>query len=268
MISLKRNSKGELVDAKGLRSRESSIYSPNQTEDFKISRSKFTDFLLCKKCFYLDRVKGLASPGMPGWSLNETTDILLKKEFDKCREEKVPHRIMKEYKLDHVVPFQHEEMDNWRNSLHHGLKVRFKDTNIILQGGIDDLWHDTKEDKLIVVDYKSQASFKKVSTEAYLQGIYHQGYKIQLDFYAYLLKEMGFQVLDTSYFYVCNADRAALDFGGIMRFEETLVPYQWNCDWIESDVEGMISTLNSPKIPESNPSCENCAYSRERLKQL
>ena len=53
-----------------------------------------------------------------------------------------------------------------------------------------------------------------------------------------------------------------------MRFEETLVPYQWNCDWIESDVEGMISTLNSPKFPESNPSCENCAYSRERLKQL
>ena len=266
MISLKRNSKGELVDAKGLRSRESSIYSPNQTEDFKISRSKFTDFLLCKKCFYLDRVKGLVSPGMPGWSLNETTDILLKKEFDKCREDKVPHRIMKEYKLDHVVPFQHEEMDNWRNSLHHGLKVRFKDSNIILQGGIDDLWHDTKEDKLIVVDYKSQASFKKVSTEEYLQGIYHQGYKIQLDFYAYLLQEMGFQVLGTSYFYVCNADRTALDFGGIMRFEETLVPYQWNCDWIESDVEGMISTLNSPKIPESNPSCENCAHSRERFK--
>ena len=267
MINLKRNSKGELVDAKGLRSRESSIYSPNQTEDFKISRSKFTDFLLCKKCFYLDRVKGLASPGMPGWSLNETTDILLKKEFDKCREEKVPHRIMKEYKLDHVVPFQHEEMDNWRNSLHHGLKVKFKDSNIILQGGIDDLWQDTKEDKLILVDYKSQASLKKVFTEEYLQGIYHQGYKIQMDFYAYLLQEMGFQVLDTSYFYVCNADRAAPDFGGVMRFEETLVPYQWNSNWIESEVEGMISTLNSTKTPESNTSCENCAYARERSKQ-
>ena len=153
---------------------------------------------------------------MPGWSLNETTDILLKKEFDKCREEKVPHRIMKEYRLNHVVPFQHEEMDNWRNSLHHGLKVRFKDSNIILQGGIDDLWHDTKEDKLIVVDYKSQASLKKVTTEGYLQGIYHQGYKIQLDFYAYLLQEMGFQVLDTSYFYVCNGEKNYENFRNIL----------------------------------------------------
>ena len=93
MISLKRNNKGELVPATGLRNRESSIYSPNQTEQFKISRSKFNDFLTCKRCFYLDRVKGLISPSMPGWTLNETTDILLKKEFDVCREMQTPHPI-------------------------------------------------------------------------------------------------------------------------------------------------------------------------------
>ena len=59
MIDLKRNSKKELVPAIGMRSRTSSIYTPHQTEDFKISRSKFSDFLTCPKCFYLDRVKGL-----------------------------------------------------------------------------------------------------------------------------------------------------------------------------------------------------------------
>ena len=41
MISLKRNSKGVLVRANGLRSRESSVYVPKQTEPFRISRSKF-----------------------------------------------------------------------------------------------------------------------------------------------------------------------------------------------------------------------------------
>ena len=60
-------------------------------EDFKISRGKFSDFLTCKKCFYMDRVIGLDAPGTPGWTLNETTDSL-KKEFDECRE-LCPHRL-------------------------------------------------------------------------------------------------------------------------------------------------------------------------------
>jgi len=88
MISLKRNSKGELVDAKGLRSRESSIYSPNQTEDFKISRSRFEDFKKCPRCFYLRLVTGFQEPGIPQFKLNELTDTLLKKEFDECRKNK------------------------------------------------------------------------------------------------------------------------------------------------------------------------------------
>ena len=82
MASLKKNSKGELTIAKGIRSRKSSIYRPSQNEVFKISRSRFSNFVDCKRCFYLDRVKGLQSPSMPGWSLNTTVDELLKKEFD------------------------------------------------------------------------------------------------------------------------------------------------------------------------------------------
>ena len=125
MISLKRNSKLELVPALGKRSRQSSIYKPNQKEPFKISRGKFSDFLTCPKCFYMDRVKGLASPGMPGWTLNETTDRLLKKEFDICREEQTPHRIFLENNLSHLVPFDHPDMDKWRDSLRNGLMINY-----------------------------------------------------------------------------------------------------------------------------------------------
>ena len=90
MIDLDRNSKKQLVEAKGKRTRESSIYRPNQKGDFKISRGRFSDFLSCPRCFYLDRVIGLKPPGTPGWSLNETTDFLLKKEFDDCRKKRFP----------------------------------------------------------------------------------------------------------------------------------------------------------------------------------
>ena len=114
MIDVKRNSKKIPVKAPGQRTRSTSIYTPNQTTDFKISRSKFSDFLTCARCFYLDRVIGLDPPGTPGWSLNETTDILLKKEFDQCREAQVPHRLFAPNGLGHLVPFEHPEMDRKR----------------------------------------------------------------------------------------------------------------------------------------------------------
>ena len=174
-MSLKRNSRKELVPATGLRTRSSSVYSPNQKEDFKISRSKFNDFLTCQRCFYLDRVKGLVSPSTPGWTLNETTDLLLKKEFDMCREEQIPHRICERYNLNHIVPFKHEDIDKWRDALRHGLKINFKDTNIILSGGVDDIWVNTKTNDLIIVDYKSQAKTNSVNTEEYLSDAYHEG---------------------------------------------------------------------------------------------
>ena len=66
---------------KGFRTRESSFYRKGKNEPFKISRSKFTNFIDCKRCFYLDRVKGLKEPGMPGWALNSAVDVLLKKEL-------------------------------------------------------------------------------------------------------------------------------------------------------------------------------------------
>jgi hypothetical protein len=266
VISLKRNAKKELVSAVGLRTRSSSIYTPNQLDDFKISRSKFSDFLTCKRCFYLDRVRGIVSPSTPGWTLNETTDLLLKKEFDLCRERQIPHRIFERYDLNHVVPFQHEDMDKWRDSLHHGLKIKFKDTNILLQGGVDDIWLDKNSNKLIVVDYKSQANRNPVSTEDYLANVYHEGYKVQMDFYSYLLTEMGFDVSQVSYFYVCNADRGALSFDSRMNFEETLVPYEWDSSWIENMVWEMIDLINSEDLPDNNLSCENCAYANQRNK--
>ena len=264
MISLKRNTKGALVDATGLRSRESSIYRPNQTESFRISRSKFNDFLSCKRCFYLDRVRGIVSPGTPGWTLNQLTDDLLKKEFDLCRARGTTHRILTEAGLGHITPYTHPDLDLWRDSLRHGLEAKIENSSLVLHGGVDDVWFDRHTEALIVVDFKSQASSFPVTTEHYLAGVYHQGYKIQLDVYAYLLNKMGFSVSPIGYFYVCNADRSAPSFEGTMVFAETLVPYEWNIEWIDSALREMVNTLNSDEVPEARASCENCAYARQR----
>ena len=266
MISLKRNKKtGELVMAKGTRVMKKYIYQPNQKDDFKVSRSKFEDFLKCEKCFYLDRVGGLERPDIPSFTLNETTDILYKKEFDLCREKRIPHRLLVENELSHIIPYQHEDIDKWRDSLHYGLMVRYKDTNIILSGGVDDVWINTNNNKLVVLDYKSQAkSIEKLNHKDYLDDVYHQSYKTQLEFYAYLLSKMGHEVDETGYFVVCNADRDKENFEKNMKFDELLVPYKLNLTWIEEKIDEMIDVLNEKKLFKSNESCMNCAYQRER----
>ena len=72
-----------MKDAASFRTRKTSIYDKKSNTPFKISRSKFFNFLSCKRCFYLDRVKGLKEPSMPGWALNVAVDELLK-NFSRC----------------------------------------------------------------------------------------------------------------------------------------------------------------------------------------
>ena len=191
--------------------------------------------------------------------------IFLKKEFDECRNTQTPHRLFLENDLDHVVPYQHPDMDKWRDSLHHGLIARFEDTNIILTGGVDDIWQNTKNGKLILVDYKPQANSAPLEPKTYLSDVYKDSYKIQIDFYAFLLKKMGFEVEDIAYSLVCNADREAEGFYGCMNFQEVLITYLWKSSWISEKVIKMIKLLNSKKAPKANPSCKNCAYTEQSI---
>ncbi|MBT4062431.1 MAG: Dna2/Cas4 domain-containing protein [Flavobacteriaceae bacterium] len=275
MISLKRNNKtGELVEATGITSQKWRIYSPNQNKDFQLSRSRFDEFMNCPRCFYLKVNKGFMSPSTPGWTLNTLTDTLLKKEFDECRAKQEPHRIMITNNLSHLVPYASEIIkdkkgndklliEEWRDSLHYGIKHRFKDTNIILQGGVDDVWFNTKTKELVIADYKSQHK-KEISQETYFNDPYKEGYKRQLDYYAYILKGMGFKVSSDAYFYICNAKEIDEGFYGKMLFDEVLIHYKIRTDYLETEIQKMIDAMNSENIPSSHDSCENCAYARQR----
>ena len=259
MVSIKKNNKGEFQNALGKRTRLTSIYLPGQNDLFKISRSKFSNFLDCPRCFYLDRVKGLQEPSMPGWSLNSTVDELLKKEFDYYRERKEPHPIFKEYKLD-FIPFSHEDIDVWRNSLKGGISYHDENSNLTLHGGIDDIWYNVQKEELVVADYKAQSSKVPVETESYLASQYHQSYKTQMDIYVYILRKMGFKVSNETYFMVCNGEKIRDSFEGKMEFSINLIEYTSNTDWVDDKILEMKRVLDSETAPDRNPYCENCAY--------
>jgi len=249
----------KIKEATSFRVRKSSFYDKSSEAPFKISRSKLSNFLSCKRCFYLDRVEGLKEPSMPGWALNIAVDELLKKEFDQYRNNQKPHPMMIRHNLD-FVPFQHKDLDIWRNSLKGGISYLDGKTNLIIHGGVDDIWFDLKEKKLIVVDYKAQSSNYPVSTQSYLNSQWHLSYKLQMDIYVHILRKMNFDVSDVSYFYVCNGEKTNNNFGNKIDFKTTLVPYKVNTSWIEGKLSEIKEVLNLDSPPDVVPTCEKCAY--------
>ena len=282
MIDLEKKGK----KATGLKKPGDWIYKPDK--DFWISRSKYNNFKDCPRCFYLDVVKGFKEPKPPGWALNSRTDSLLKKEFDLCREKEISHKFLIKKEFGHIIPYKNNNlakdvygnvikrsktkvpykvMEAWREN-YHGIECRFKETNIIIYGAVDDIWLNKKNNKLIVVDYKSQAKEAKVSQDTYFDEDYKEGYQRQLDFYVYLLKAQNLEndISEIGYLYVVNARGLEDKFDNKVIFEPTLITVKTNTDYLDDDIQKMIGTINSTKIPDPNERCKNCAYARQRSK--
>jgi hypothetical protein len=242
-----------------LRNRKGSIYQRGSNEVFKISRSKFSNFLDCQRCFYLERVKGLKDPSMPGWALNSAVDELLKKEFDHYRKLQKPHPFIVKNKLE-FVPFQHEKIDYWRDALRGGISFLDENTNLEIHGGVDDIWLDKDKEELIIVDYKAQSKEGAIETEEYLENKYHQGYKVQMDIYVYILRQMKFKVSDIAYFLVCNGLKTPDKFDATLHFNLKLVPYKTDISWVKNKIIEMKKVLEAKEVPELNKYCEKCLY--------
>jgi len=255
----------DLIEETGKKSQEWRIYKSGKT--FKISRSGVETFKDCPRCFYLNVVKGLKDIDTIPFTLNNTVDLLVKAEFDYCREKQIPHEVMKDENIN-AVPFQHEEIDNWRNARSKGVEYHHKNLNLILSGGIDDVWtiKNSKPPELIIVDYKAQAKKEKeLNTKNYLEDRFHQGYKFQLDFYRYLFHNLGFKIHKTGYFLVYNAKQERKNFGKNMEFQRFLVPYKFKdetLDEIESIVTDMKKIMDGNTLPKGNRSCQECAFIR------
>lgn len=214
-------------------------------------------FIECPRCFYLDRRLGIdRPPGFP-FTLNVAVDALLKKEFDKYREQGEPHPLIIKYNVD-AIPIPHKDLDTWRQNF-KGIEYHHKPTNLIITGAIDDLWQNSKGE-YIVVDYKATAKAERVEA---LEEEWHEGYKRQMEIYQWLLRQNGYPVSNTGYFVYCNGDTARETFNARLEFDLTLIAYEGNDTWVEQTVYEAHKCLNSDTIPEPTPDCDYCAYVRE-----
>ena len=265
MIYLNRDRKTkELKVTNGLKSRVPNqkwrIYELNQKiKPFRLSRSKFSDYLTCKRCFYLEQVKGLKNLDTLPFTLNNAVDALCKKEFDYHRNNQTPHPIMVKNNIN-AVPYQHEDIEKWQDALSRGIDYVHPELNLKLAGGIDDVWLNKDTNKLIMADYKAQSKTVEKKIDGYLEDVYHEGYKLQLDFYRYLFEKNGFEVQKTAYFVVYNATLERNSFDNKLDFTSDLVAYETDTSHIEEKIIEMKKLMDGGQIPDLTPHCQNCNY--------
>ena len=258
--------------------RHRGTYKPERCEPYELSRGRLESFLKCEACFWLDRVKGIKFPSIPGFLLNTNTDTLLKKDFDQFRG-KDPHPIMVNAGLTHLRPFDHEDIEKWESSLHFGsssnhFNTVHEQTNILFGGGLDDVWENTKTGELHVVDYKSTAQMSSKPApldESFIappedpnKVDYKAGYRRQMEMYQWILRRKGFSVSNTGYF--LYADGQHVQESGMidpkdprqawMRFNTAIIPFVGDDSWIEEALVRAKQSLTKEYCPSHSAGCE------------
>ncbi|PIR44685.1 MAG: hypothetical protein COV10_03255 [Candidatus Vogelbacteria bacterium CG10_big_fil_rev_8_21_14_0_10_51_16] len=238
----------------------SSYYKPHRNPkwnyggpNWRLSRSKLDLFMSCPRCFYIDNKLGTARPPGYPFSLNSAVDKLLKKEFDAHRAKGTAHLLMKAYGLD-AVPYRHEKMDEWRDSLRGGITHRHFATGFLVCGGVDDVWVNP-QGELIIVDYKATSKEGEVSLDADWQI----GYKRQMEVYQWLFRKNDFKVSDTGYFVYCNGDSDKEAFDGKLEFDIKLIPYTGDPSWVDQALLDAKDCLDGT-LPRAGAECDYCTY--------
>ncbi|MFM2331179.1 MAG: hypothetical protein RLZZ26_686 [Candidatus Parcubacteria bacterium] len=239
--------------------RGSGPFDPSSSEPYKVSRSKIDLFTECPRCSYLDMKLGVKRPSMPSFTLNNAVDELFKREFDIHRANGSTHPLMKKYGID-AVPYQDDRMDEWRDALRRGIAYLHEPTNILVRGGIDDVWVNPAGE-LIIVDYKATSKKVGPSTEDDL----YDSYKKQMEVYQWLFRKNGFSVSPTGYFVYANGKADAEAFDAKLEFDIELIPYTGSDTWVEPAVFDLKEMLMSDEIPAVGTSfgggpCEYCTY--------
>jgi len=239
-------------------------YDPEQTEPYELSRSRVENFVKCPACFHLQQVEGIKFPSIPGFNINEATDILLKRDFDRCRDAQQTHPFLEATGYGRMIPFKHEDFELWTQSLHFGAPGRLhtihEPTHLKIGGGLDDVWLNSDTGQLHIVDYKS-TSQKSPDKEINLNDEWKDAYKRQMDLYVWILRRKGFDVSDVGFFLYCDGDRFS-DYEFLreeyasMKFKMTLIPYAIDQDWIEKTLSGIRACLDSEIRPQHSQKCE------------
>ena len=156
-----------------------------------------------------------------------------------------------------LIPFQHENMEDWRNNF-KGVTYHHKKTDLVITGSVDDVWIDTDSEELVIVEYKSTSTQSEIDLN---DGTpWKEQYKRQIDIYQWLFKMNGFKVSDDSVFLYSNGLKTSKKFEDVMKFKTYVLEYKGSTDWVEEKIFEIKRVLDEKVTPEINEDCDTCSY--------
>ncbi|MEK6862921.1 MAG: PD-(D/E)XK nuclease family protein [Nanoarchaeota archaeon] len=211
----------------------------------KLSPSSMKLVEECPKCFWLQVVKKISRPSGAFPSLPSGVDKMLKEHFDRFRDNnKLPPEIKE---LKDVKLFDNNELlKKWRNNL-KGIEYYDKENDVLLHGAVDNLL--TKDNKLIVLDYKTRGFALKEDTAHYYQD--------QLDIYNFLLRKNGYETEDYSYllFYLPEMVMESGEF----KFKTELIKMKVNVEHAELLFKKAVEIVKGD-CPDKGKDCVFCNW--------
>ena len=217
---------------------------------WKFSPSSLYSFTECKTCFWAENHIGRHPFTLP-LRLNSAMDEKLKSRYDKFRKNnEIPPELinLKEYKLFNDI----EVLEDWRTKTSSLAYTNDKD-GYIISGKLDEVLVNKKGD-LVVADYKSSGDPPKDDKYKY--------YELQLNAYAKMIMEKGYNVADEAYllhyFPKCKTNASMsvkLDFHADK--VNISIP-----DFLEIMKE-MVELLEG-EAPDINNECKRCKWLEKR----
>ncbi len=251
--------------------RHRGIFDKSNFAPYELSRSRVENFIKCRACFWLEQIKGVKPPEFPAFTINTTTDILLKRDSDAVRG-KCSLPLWRENGLGCMIPYEHDHLEKWTNSLHYGTNDNYfnavhAESNIKLGGGLDDVFLNTQSGQIHIVDYKSCAQgtrspIKYEKKPVSLNEPWKVGYKRQMDVYVWVAREKGLNVSNIGYFVYVDAQHK--DINGMlidedptkawMEFSAIIIPYRADTSWVAPKLLEIRSFLEKQTTcPEHTP---------------
>ena len=81
-----------------------------------------------------------------------------------------------------------------------------------------------------------------------------------MEVYLCIFKNMGFDMATKGYFLFANATKNRPGFHGKLEFENSIIEYDGNINWVEPAIIGIKDCLESEEIPKAGKDCQYCSY--------
>ena len=229
------------------------IYIKNNSQPFKMSRTKIDLYFECKRCFYVDQRFGIRRPHGTPLVMNNRFVGQLKFELNQCRINKQAHPQIISLNRN-LIPYNHPKLNEWQNPF-KGVTYLHNESNILLYGIIDDIWLDNETQKYNSIVIKSTSKKNKINYDEIWSG-----YWKQLSFYTFLLNKNSLDMSKTGALVFINALTNNVDMNQNVTFDLSIFEKILDFSWIEPTIMNIYQVLNEDTVPEYSKRCKFCNY--------